>query len=195
MKNFLDETVFWINEPENYKITDSNVIIHTDPETDLWSETFYNNSETNAHMLLVKSSESYFSFSCEVTYEPTMEYDQSGLVIYQDVGNWAKCSAEYIDPEHQLLGSVITNLGYSDWSTQEIPGDTTKICYRLSRRESDFLFEASLDGKNYKQLRIFHMHEVQDEIQFGIYAASPWDVTFKSEFFNLEIGPCLWKPH
>ncbi|NMB18988.1 MAG: DUF1349 domain-containing protein [Erysipelothrix sp.] len=195
MKNFLQQDLFWINEPETYEIKDGIVTITSDPETDLWSKTYYNNSEDNAPMLLHKTKEQFFTFSFSLKIKPTYEFDQAGIIIFEDSDNWAKCSAEFIDPEKQLLGSVVTNLGYSDWSTKDIPGDTEKIYYRLSRRESDFLFESSLDGANFEQMRIFHMHTVEEEVSFGIYIASPWDVRFDAEFSDLKIGPNLWQAH
>jgi len=56
---------------------------------------------------------------------------------------------EYHNPEFSTLGSVVTNLGYSDWAFQNTSSNTNKVHYRLSRKGSDFLIEFSLDGKNF----------------------------------------------
>lgn len=45
--------------------------------------------------------------------------------------------------------------------------------YRLSRREDDV---------KYKQMRICYMSKANDEIQFGVYACSPEDSSFKATF-------------
>lgn len=53
---------------------------------------------------------------------------------------------EYHNPEYSTLGSVVTNLGYSDWAFQNISSNTKKVHFRLSRVGPDFLIEFSLDG-------------------------------------------------
>jgi len=45
------------------------------------------------------------------------------------------------------LGSVVTNLGYSDWATTDIPTHINSVFYRVSRRKQDFYVEYSYDGK------------------------------------------------
>lgn len=67
--------------------------------------------------------------------------------------------------------------------------------YRLSRREDDFRIEHSFDGINYKQMRICHLEMAKGKIQFGIYACSPENSSFKATFTNMEITSCLWLEH
>ena len=67
--------------------------------------------------------------------------------------------------------------------------------FRLSRREDDFCIENSIDGVNYKQMRICHMFNVSDIVSFGIYACSAEDSSFKSVFTNMEITDCKWLAH
>ena len=67
--------------------------------------------------------------------------------------------------------------------------------YRFSRREDDYSIECSEDGVKYKQMRICHMYKANAEIQFGIYACSPEDSSFKATFKNMEITECKWPAH
>lgn len=67
--------------------------------------------------------------------------------------------------------------------------------FRLSRREDDFCVENSIDGANYKQMRICHMFNASDTISFGMYACSAEDSSFKSVFANMEITDCKWLTH
>ena len=90
---------------------------------------------------------------------------------------------------------MVTNHGYSDWATTEIDAAIKTMWYRFSRRENDFCLECSQDGKTYKQMRICHMHEASDKIQFGIYACSPEDSSFKATFTNMAITECQWLAH
>jgi regulation of enolase protein 1 (concanavalin A-like superfamily) len=67
--------------------------------------------------------------------------------------------------------------------------------YRLSRREDDFCIECSLDGIRFSQMRVCHMWEAVDEIQFGIYACSPEDSSFKATFTHMDMTECKWLAH
>ena len=62
-------------------------------------------------------------------------------------------------------------------------------------RENDFCIENSTDGKTFKQMRICHMFNVKDTIQFGIYACSAEDSSFKALFTDMEVTECKWLPH
>lgn len=39
------------------------------------------------------------------------------------------------------------------------------------------------------------MYKATDEIQFGIYACSPEESSFKATFINMEITECKWLAH
>ena len=115
--------------------------------------------------------------------------------MYLNSENWLKASIEYENNEYQRLGSVVTNKGYSDWATTDIEVSIKSMWYRLSRRESDYCIECSIDGANFKQMRICHMYKGENEIQFGIYACSPEDSSFEATFSNMEITKCSWLEH
>ena len=44
-------------------------------------------------------------------------------------------------------------------------------------------------------MRICHMFNAQDEIQFGIYACSAENGSFTATFTNMEMTECQWKAH
>lgn len=195
----------WLNKPEGSEITDRSVVIKTEPYTDLWQRTYYGFSHDNAHALLLERQED-FSFSTKVSFEYLVKYDQCGLVIYLTSDDWFKASVEYEDEKVSRLGSVVTNHGYSDWATTDIPA-TTVMWYRLSRRGPDFLVESSPDGADFTQMRIFHVHilgetsEAADEadsqrsIRFGLYACSPLESSFTAVFEHISLDSCLWTDH
>lgn len=97
--------------------------------------------------------------------------------------------------EYQSRKVFCTNYGYSDWATIEIPSGIKTMWHRLSRREDDFCIENSRDGKTFHQMRICHFFEAQGEINFGIYACSPEDSSFKAVFTDFILGECMWKAH
>ena len=116
-------------------------------------------------------------------------------MIYQNSENWLKASIEYENEKFQRLGSVVTNNGYSDWATIDIPSIQKIMYYRLSRRLSDYCIENSYDGINFCQMRIAHLKEGGGYINIGIYACSPENSSFNAIFSNFEFSECKWKEH
>lgn len=185
----------WIREPKNYTITENKIEIMTEPHTDLWQRTYYNFQNDNAPVLQMNTEEKYFSFIVKTEFESNHRFDQCGVVMYLDSENWFKGSVEYENEDFQHLGSVVTNNGYSDWATTVIDASINSMWYRFSRRADDYCIESSIDGIHYSQMRIFHMWKGNRSIQFGVYACSPEDSSFKAVFSEMEITECQWLAH
>ena len=185
----------WMRKPASSSIASDKIEIVTAPYTDLWQWTYYHFRNDNAPMLQMKTKEKYFSFVVKTEFDSHHRFDQCGIVMYLDSENWLKASIEYETEEFQHLGSVVTNHGFSDWATTEIPGDIRHMWYRLSRRADDFRVECSADGIHFRQMRVCHMYTATGEISFGIYACSPEDSSFKATFTNMELTECKWLPH
>jgi uncharacterized protein len=181
---------FWINRPEHFAVENEVVTIYTDPETDFWQRTYYGFRNDNAHAMLTERHGD-FSLSVKTVFSPKTMYDQCGIVLYQNCDNWIKASVEYENSAFSRLGSVGTNLGYSDWATTDIPSSINTMWYRLSRMGQDFIIENSYDGTNYYQLRMLHLHLPAEVARIGIYACSPGKAGFRAQFSELSIGPCI----
>lgn len=192
---FKKDALFWIRQPKQAIVTDDRIEIITEPSTDLWQRTYYGFRNDNAPVLQMKTSQRYFSFTVKTEFATACRFDQCGIVLYLDSDNWLKASIEYENEQFQRLGSVVTNHGYSDWATTDIPASIQSMWYRLSRRESDYCIECSADGVDFKQMRICHLHEGAGEIAFGVYACSPEKSSFKAIFTNMEISQCKWLAH
>ena len=195
MMTFDVKKLKWTHEPNNSVITEDKVEITTDPHTDLWQRTYYHFRNDTAPVLQMETEEKFFSFIVKTDFDSKHRFDQCGVVVYLDSDNWIKGSIEYENEHFQHLGSVVTNNGYSDWATTEIPATIKSMWYRLSRREDDFCIECSIDGETYQQMRICHMFHAQDSIKFGIYACSPEDSSFNSTFTNMDMTACQWPAH
>lgn len=189
------EKLAWVNEPSVYTIGSSEIMIRTEPGTDLWQRTYYGFRNDNAPVLQIHTDEKYFSFVVKTEFASKHRFDQCGIVMYLDSENWLKASVEYENDRYQRLGSVVTNHGYSDWATTDIDASIKSMWYRLSRRESDYCIECSEDGIHFKQMRICHMWEGAEEIRFGIYACSPEESSFEAVFSNMQIMECQWRTH
>ena len=186
----------WTREPQDYKIENDRVEIITKQHTDLWQRTYYHFQNDNAPVFQMETEEKYFSFVVKTDFsESCHRFDQCGIVMYLDSENWLKASVEYENEEYQHLGSVVTNGGYSDWATTVIDASVKSMWYRFSRREDDYRIECSLDGKIFNQMRICHMQKGNGKIQFGIYACSPEESSFKAIFTDMQMMECQWNAH
>ena len=185
----------WTRPPRDFTITPEEIRITTEPGTDLWQRTYYGFQNDNAPVLQLETDETHFSFTVRTDFDSKHRFDQCGVAIYLDSENWLKASIEYENEEYQRLGSVVTNLGYSDWATSDIPASVRSMWYRLSRREADYCIECSTDGVHFQQMRICHLHAGAGTIRFGVYACSPENSSFEAVFSQMELGPCLWRDH
>lgn len=193
-KFFLKNNIEYYNSP-NVHIENDSLEIITTPNTDLWQKTYYNFQHDNAPFVQIKVQDKYFSFTVKVKYFSKKRFDQAGIILYLDSDNWLKASVEYENDEFQRLGSVVTNNGFSDWATVDISSDIKEMYYRLSRRENDFCIENSLNGRDFKQMRICHLNKACNEINIGVYACSHEDSSFKAIFTDMIISECIWLEH
>ena len=185
----------WTREPGSFSVSEGRVEVVTKPHTDLWQRTYYHFRNDNAPVFQMETEEKYFSFTVKTAFESKHRFDQCGVVMYLDSENWLKASIEYENEEFQHLGSVVTNLGYSDWATTAIDASVKSMWYRFSRREDDYCMECSLDGEHFSQMRICHMHKGGGTIRFGIYACSPEDSSFRATFTGFALSDCKWLAH
>ena len=199
----------WLHPPKAFEISAQTLKLVTDPGTDFWQRSYYGFRNDNAPALLLESPEN-FTFTLRASFQYRGRFDQCGVIVHLDSDNWFKASIEYESPALARLGSVVTNLGYSDWATTDIP-TPTQIWYRLSRRGPDFLLESSPSGSDFRQMRVFHLHPLGETtlamgqidppdppalpVRFGLYACSPLDSSFEAVFDQLRLEPCQWKAH
>ena len=199
----------WLHQPKLFEISDQFVKITTEPNTDFWQRSYYGFRNDNAPALLFEIGTN-FTFTAKASFDYQTRFDQCGLIIYLDSDNWFKAAIEYENQAFSRLGSVVTNDGYSDWATTDIPTPTV-MWYRLSRRGPDFLIESSSNGTDFKQMRIFHLHclgetttemgklnppaPAKQPVPIGLYACSPLKSTFEARFDHLKLDRCLWNAH
>ena len=194
--DFCISELVWTREPEAFTLEDGKITITTRPHTDLWQRTYYGFRNDNAPVLQMETEEEFFSFVVKTDFSSSHQrFDQCGVVMYLDSENWLKGSVEYENEQFQRLGSVVTNLGYSDWATTDIPASVKSMWYRLSRRRSDYCIECSFDGVHFKQMRICHLHKGAETIRFGIYACSPEESSFTAVFTDMALTECKWLAH
>lgn len=186
----IPEDFYWFNQPAKTRFG-AGLEIFTGEQTDFWQNTHYGFQRDNGHCLFTRRAGD-FALMTQVEFRPQEKYDQCGLMVRIDALNWIKVSTEYENDDCCRLGSVVTNLGYSDWATQDISSDHTEMWYRISKHGNDFLLENSYDGHNWLQLRITHLHKSTEQHQVGVYACSPLGRDFWCRFKQLRISENEW---
>jgi len=184
------ENYFWFNKPQ-FEIKNEKLVIKTSPDTDFWQNTHYNFQRDNGHCLLTTVDKD-FSITVRTEFSPEKQYDQCGLMIRIDAQNWIKASVEFETKTHSRLGSVVTNLGFSDWATIDINSEINSMWYRIQSKQKDILIEYSTDGMDWKQLRIAHLHSDYKAIHVGIYACSPMNSSFEAKFDHFCLEESRW---
>ncbi|MDX8291546.1 DUF1349 domain-containing protein [Metabacillus indicus] len=183
----------WLNAPDEFEISNHSLSFTSMPFTDFWQRTNYGYRTDNGHAYLFSTGEKEFSFTVKGHFSGKELYDQSGIMVFMDSENWLKASVEKGKSGEWLLGSVVTNHGYSDWAiSQEEKDEDTVMWYRLTRKQNDFLTEVSRDGKSFRQIRMSHLFRASNEIQFGLYACSPKESSFQTVFSCMKLEPSVW---
>jgi len=182
----LDPNFKWFCEPETWSIDNEQLTISTDAETDFWQKTHYGFQVDNGHFLYAELSQD-FVLETEVRSNFVNQYDQAGLMIRVSEDCWMKTAIEYEPDESNKLGAVVTNQGYSDWSTQDVDDSLTKVKFKVIRKGSDYILQC-FDQKRmeWSQLRMFHLND-SSKVMAGIYCCSPKSAGFSAQFSYLTI--------
>ena len=193
----LDPRWSWFNAPPRWgrEAARDSLWIEPAAATDFWQRTHYGFRADNGHALLapVPPPRVGWTLAAHVRFAPLHQYDQAGLIVRVDEQCWLKTSVEFEPPGHGVaprLGAVVTNAGYSDWSTQDFPRDRHDVHLRVRRAagRSDYTVECSADGAAWTQIRLAHLNEEAAGgaggagVTAGLYACSPKSAGFRAEF-------------
>ncbi|MBN1342865.1 MAG: DUF1349 domain-containing protein [Phycisphaerae bacterium] len=185
-----DPRLKWFCPPTTWSIDPGRgaLVVTSDEETDFWRKTHAGFEADNGHFLYLPV-EGDFVASTRVRFRPVNQYDQAGLMVRVSGTCWIKTSVEYEPEGASQLGAVVTNLGYSDWSTQPFPADRDEVWLRVRREGRDFIASASGDGAAWSQIRMAHLHGDRGDapIDCGVYVCSPKGRGFVAEFDFLRI--------
>ncbi len=173
----------WLNEPASAKQSGEKFTVITKPKTDFWRKTFYDYVTDNGHFFFLPVTGD-FTFESRVAGKYAALYDQAGLMVRVDSGNWLKCGLELVDGVGHA--SVVVTRDYSDWST--VRGITTKdpLWWRIVRKGSSLEVLYSLDGKNFTSTRLGYL-PLQTAVDAGIMCCSPGGTGFECAFDEIRL--------
>lgn len=188
----LDARLGWFAEPAHWRVDPQarRLRLRTDPATDFWQRTHYGFQADNGHFLHLRAAGD-FVLSTRVTSRFAHQYDQAGLMLRLSPACWLKTSVEYEPEGANRLGAVVTNGGYSDWSTQPLAKAIDTVWLRVRAEASDVIVDASLDGDHWEQIRMARLWEREGaaSVMCGLYACSPKEAGFEADFAYLRFEP------
>jgi uncharacterized protein len=184
----VDARLTWLNPPPSVRLGPAGLTIETRAGSDFWQGTHYGFRVDDGHALLAEVAGD-FRMETSVVFEPVHQYDQAGLMVRISPSSWLKASIEFELTQPSRLGSVVTNAGWSDWATEDVPASLRAASYRVSRRAGDYIIEYAPPGGAFRQLRIAHLHEDDGTrpVRAGIYACSPKGAGFEATFDYLRV--------
>jgi uncharacterized protein len=185
----LDERLGWYCPPARWSISKSALVLEPEAGTDYWGQTHYGFSADNGPFLNLEVAGD-FILATRVNFHPVNQYDQAGLMVRLDADHWIKTCVEHELHSPSWLGVVVTNYGYSDWSTQPFAGKSNRVELRITKKGLDFVVQylAGQTGKDWLQLRIAHLFNPdQKPVKAGLFACSPKGQGFKAEFDYLSL--------
>ena len=188
----LPPSLRWHCEPGRWSLHPADRLLRVEPDaaTDFWQRTHYGFAVDNGHFLhQVVAGD--FVLIARADFRPVHQYDQAGVMVRVSASCWLKASVEYEPDGPARLGAVVTNFGYSDWSTQDFPAGNGRVWLRVRREADDYLVDASRDGRAWTQIRVAHLHEGRGlPVACGVYACSPKGAGFVADFsdFTLDRG-------
>jgi len=178
----------WFSPPQKWQTSPSGLIIEPDAETDFWQRTHYGFQADNGHFLFAQV-EGNFIATTHVRFNPAHQYDQAGLMVRLSEQCWLKTSIEYEPDGPNMLGAVVTNNAYSDWSTQAVAKNVDALTVRVIREGSTYIVQHLSPENEWVQLRVAYLHDDDGKmpVQVGLYACSPKGAGYQAVFEYLQV--------
>lgn len=142
----------WLHEPPRHELAESLLIITTANESDFWNETAYGFTHYSGHALLTDFPPQT-AMEVEFSAEWSHAFDQAGIFVHVDEGNWIKAGVEFADGVLSL-GAVVTR-GTSDWSVGHVPewmGHPIRV--RVSRTHDAITVRARTPDEPWRLVRL-----------------------------------------
>ena len=177
----------WLNEPTKTDLSDTELSVTTDANTDFWRETHYGFVRDSGHFYAFQAES---DFTAQVRVQAHFEhlYDQAGLMVRLDERRWVKTGIELTDGAIHL--SVVITNGQSDWSLFQCPVKPDGIRIRLTRHAESIRVQY-LDSEGHWKIARLGYLPPREAIEVGVMCCSPEREGFEVLFKNLTIGTAI----
>lgn len=168
----------WLNEPPRWRQDGEQLVVRAGAKTDFWRTTHYGFIRDTGHAFLTPLTGD-FTAEVEVRGAYATLYDQAGLMLRIDEHSWIKCGIEYVGDVQQA--SAVVTRDYSDWSVAPLDNNPPAIWLRVVRKGDGVEIFYSLDGHDFRLLRLAYLPPAAT-LHVGPMCAAPdgegFDVTF-----------------
>lgn len=175
----------WLNEPDNVRFEDDAMIIYAKPQTDFWQSIHHGFKKDDGHFFFCRQKED-FILTLKWRFENLQKFSQCGIMLRIDERNWFKASLMNETSETNTMATSLTINGHSDWSGFQINNSIEEIWFRLQRVEDDYILFYSLNGLEFKKIKMFYIPSIE-EVKVGAYIASPNEEQFCAELSNISL--------
>lgn len=200
-------------------VGDGELEITPDTGRDYWARSYYSPLLVKADapaLLATVSANTEATIEVSFTLHPVEQFDQAGVLVLVDDSTWVKAGIEYCDGAPRL-SCVVTNDGFSDWSTQRI--DSLQLRLRVhkllpgSEQGPAVVVEIAQQGdaagcggeppakmaklsEQWVFIRIASLRSGDKPWRVGPFAASPIEQKGgKAVFHSVRLGPKLGTSH
>ena len=222
--SFKDSRLTWASENGEpggssgggkWKSTAAELYIEPPPGLDYWCRTFYTpllcKTDGQSYVAAVGATDEA-TLTTSFSLYPAAQFDQAGIMVLVDEKTWCKAGIEYVDGVPRLA-CVVTNGGYSDWSTSKHLGKpaqdgAVQVRLRISKLQPGaaqggcLVFEAAMyNTDDWQQVRIASLRGPTGKAwRMGVYAQSPIGVTGRAKscsvrFHGISMGPKVKPVH
>ena len=212
LTSFADERFQWINAPEKTSQAADGSTLSVTPALgcDFWARTFYGPrpmiKADGAALVAPVPAAAEVTLSVGFTLKAVGQFDQAGAFIYVDDDTFVKAGIEFCDNVPRL-SVVVTNGGFSDWSTQLLPFLALRL--RVSKlapgpvqgpallvEAAPYEEGATFDSPgDWQFVRVASLRSGDKPWRMGVAAAGPVKAGSSAQFHYVHIGPKLKPTH
>lgn len=172
----------WICQPKLYILASDKIMIETEPYTDLRPDG--RSAEAVELSLVPKGS---FCFSMRVDFDYREQFDQCGLILYEEGKRKMILGTEGYDDVSCRLNCIVYHGGRGDRSCRDIGTAISRIHYRVWYRGGAVRIQYSFAGTRWSDFREFQLKDPGNRLKIGIYACSPGNSYFDCTFSGMTL--------
>jgi len=185
MKDGMASGFKWLNEPKNHTVTNGELHIEVEGNTDFFIDP-ENKKATASAPFLYKEVKGDFIATTLVQPDFKDQWNASALFMMIDETHWIKFAFENSDATGKSIVSVVTRM-VSDDANGAILNNSDQVWLKMIRKGNLYALHWSLDGIKYNMCRLAAMPKAE-KVKIGLEAQSPVGQTAHHKFlyFNLE---------
>ncbi|GAA1393955.1 DUF1349 domain-containing protein [Catellatospora coxensis] len=175
----------WLNEPGEWSLEGGVLRAVTELKTDFWRRTFYGWVTDSGHFYH-RPVAGDFTAEVVVSASHTTLFDQAGMMVRADVGNWLKTGLEVTSGTVHV--STVYTREFSDVSMVPVPGHRGEMAMRVTRfGEALTVHFRNADG-TWQLARLGYL-DLPETVDVGVMCCSPERAGLEATFRDLRIGP------